>query len=41
MYRKEIEAFGRAITGEGEIPVTAADAILSQKAIEMIYTNNK
>ncbi len=41
MYRKEIEAFGRAISGEGEIPVSAQDAILSQKAIEMIYVNNK
>ena len=41
MYRKEVEAFGRAISGEGEIPVSAQDAILSQKAIEMIYVNNK
>ena len=37
MYTKEIEAFGRALRGEGEIPVTAADAILSQKAIEDVY----
>ena len=41
MYTKEIEAFGRAVRGEGEIPVTAADAILSQKAIEDVYTENK
>lgn len=37
MYTKEIEAFGRAVAGEGEIPVTAADAIASQKAIEALY----
>ncbi len=37
MYTKEIEAFGRAVAGEGEIPVTARDAILSQKAIEALY----
>ena len=37
MYTKEIEAFGRAVLGEGEIPVTAADAIGSQKAIEDVY----
>ena len=30
MYTKEIEAFGKAVAGEGEIPVKAADAILSQ-----------
>ena len=39
MYTKEIEAFGRAVRGEGEIPVTAADAILSQKAIEDVYAS--
>ncbi len=37
MYTKEIEAFGRAVAGEGEIPVTAADAIKSQRAIEALY----
>ena len=37
MYTKEIEAFGRAVLGEGEIPVNAQDAILSQKAIEDVY----
>ena len=37
MYTKEVEAFGRAVLGQGEIPVTAADAILSQKAIEDLY----
>ncbi len=40
MYTKEIEAFGRALRGEGEIPVTAADAMLSQKAIEDVYKQN-
>ena len=38
MYTKEIEAFGKAVLGEAEIPVTAADAINSQKAIEDLYT---
>ncbi|MBO5306214.1 MAG: Gfo/Idh/MocA family oxidoreductase, partial [Clostridia bacterium] len=37
MYTKEIECFGKAIAGEGKIPVTAEDAILSQKAIEDVY----
>ena len=37
MYTKEIEAFGNAVLGEADIPVTAADAICSQKAIEDIY----
>ncbi|MBQ3554001.1 MAG: hypothetical protein IJA08_04910 [Clostridia bacterium] len=40
MYTKEIEAFGRAVLGEGEIPVTAEDAIRSQKAIEDVYRLN-
>jgi predicted dehydrogenase len=37
MYTKEIEGFGNAVLGIGEIPVTAADAIASQKAIEDLY----
>ncbi len=41
MYTKEIEAFGKAVKGEGEIPVTAADAIMSQKVIEASYESNK
>lgn len=40
MYTKEIEAFGRAVTGEGEIPITAADAIASQKIVEAAYQSN-
>ncbi|MBQ7901917.1 MAG: hypothetical protein IJ365_08165, partial [Clostridia bacterium] len=40
MYTKEIEAFGRAVCGEGEIPVTAQDAIASQKAIEAVYESS-
>ncbi len=40
MYAKEIEAFGRAIRGECEIPVTALDAIMSQKVIEASYVSN-
>ncbi len=41
MYTKEIEAFGKAVKGECEIPVTAADAIMSQKVIEASYESNK
>ena len=41
MYTKELEAFGRAVLGEGEIPVTAKDAIASQKIIEAAYTSSK
>ncbi len=41
MYTKEIEAFGRAVAGEGEIPITAADAIASQKVIEAAYASSK
>lgn len=38
MYTKEVEAFGRAVLDQDEIPVTAKDALLSQKAIEDLYT---
>lgn len=41
MYTKEIEAFGKAVKGECEIPVTAEDAIMSQKVIEASYESNK
>lgn len=41
MYTKEIEAFGRAINGEQEIPVCAADAIMSQKVVEATYQSSK
>ena len=41
MYTKEIEAFGRAVAGEGEIPITAEDAIRSQKIVEAAYNCNK
>lgn len=41
MYTKELEAFGKAVLGEGEIPVTAKDAIASQKVIEAAYTSSK
>ena len=40
MYTKEIEAFGKAVMGECEIPVTAKDAIMSQKLIEASYISN-
>ena len=40
MYTKEIEAFGRAVAGEGEIPVTAEDAIRSQKVVEAAYASS-
>ncbi len=41
MYTKEIEAFGKAVAGEGEVPITAADAIASQKVIEAAYASSK
>lgn len=41
MYTKEIEAFGRATNGEHEIPVCAADAIMSQKVVEATYESSK
>lgn len=37
MYQKEVEAFGEAILGKRDIPVSAKDAICSQKAIEALY----
>lgn len=40
MYTKEIEAFGRAVAGEAEVAITAADAIASQKVIEAAYESN-
>ncbi len=40
MYTKEIEAFGKAVKGESEIPVTASDAIMSQKVIEASYESS-
>lgn len=40
MYTKEIEAFGEAVAGTGKIPVTAPDAIRSQKAIEAVYESS-
>ena len=39
MYTKEIEAFGRAVAGEAEVAITAADAIASQKVIEAAYAS--
>lgn len=41
MYTKEIEAFGRAINGEQKIPVSAWDAIMSQKVVEATYESCK
>ncbi len=40
MYTKEIEAFGRAVRGECEVPVTAADGIMSQKVVEAAYKSS-
>jgi len=40
MYTKEIEAFGKAVAGQGEIPVTAEDAIRSQKVVEAAYASS-
>ena len=39
MYTKEIEAFGKAVIGEGEIPISAEDAIMSQKVVEAAYSS--
>lgn len=41
MYTKEIEAFGRAVLGEGEIPVTAYDALQAQRVVEAVYNSSK
>lgn len=41
MYTKEIEAFGRAVSGDGDVAITAKDAIASQKVIEAAYTSCK
>lgn len=41
MYTKEITEFGRAVAGERDIPITAADAIASQKVIEAAYNSCK
>ena len=40
MYTKEIEAFGKAVLGEIEIPVTAYDAIRAQKVVESTYKSS-
>lgn len=40
MYTKEVEAFGEAILNNSSVPVSAKDAILSQKAIEDVYEFN-
>ncbi len=40
MYTKEIEAFGRAVEGVAEVPITAEDAIASQKVVEAAYKSN-
>ena len=37
MYQKETEAFSEAVRGKRNVPVSARDAILSQKAIENLY----
>jgi len=40
MYTKEIEGFGKAVLGEGEIPVTAFDALQAQRVIESVYKSS-
>lgn len=40
MYTKEITEFGKAVAGERDIPVSAADAIASQKVIEAAYQSS-
>ena len=41
MYTKEITYFGEAVAGTREIPITAADAIASQKVVEAAYSSNQ
>lgn len=41
MYTKEIEAFGKAVLGEIDVPISAEDAIKSQKVVEAAYKSNK
>ena len=41
MYTKEIEAFGRAVSDEQDIPISAVDAIMSEKIVEAVYESNK
>ncbi len=40
MYTKEVEGFGRAVAGEGEVPVSVDDAIKSQKIVEAAYESS-
>ena len=40
MYTKEIEYFGKAVAGEIEVPIQAADAIISQKVVEAAYESS-
>lgn len=40
MYTKEIEAFGRAVRGACEVPVSAEDGIASQRVIEAAYATS-
>lgn len=40
MYTKEIEAFGKAVLGEGEIPVTGLDALQAQRVVEAVYNSS-
>ncbi|MBO5929230.1 MAG: Gfo/Idh/MocA family oxidoreductase [Clostridia bacterium] len=41
MYTKEIEQFGEAVLGNRDIPITAVDAIASQKVVESAYAGNQ
>ncbi len=41
MYTKEITYFGEAVVGKREVPITAADAIASQKVVEAAYQSNQ
>ena len=40
MYTKEITEFGNAVSGKRDVPITAADAIASQKVIEAAYLSS-
>ncbi len=40
MYTKEIELFGKAVRGEIDVPISAQDAISSQRVVEEAYRSN-
>lgn len=41
VYTREITYFGEAVAGTRKVPITAADAIASQKVVEAAYQSNQ